>query len=89
MNTRSEREVVAVTASGVNDDKVLRAADVGLTMVIVHNICAVELIDFAIVAKEQIKSLIDTSIYGRELMYVFVSELREGKKEIKGERKKE
>lgn len=52
MNTRSEREVVAVTASGVNDDKVLRAADVGLTMVIVHNICAIELIDFAIVAKE-------------------------------------
>lgn len=85
MNTRSEREVVAVTASGVNDNKVLRAADVGLTMVIVHNICAVELIDFAIVAKEQIKSLIDTSIYGRELM----SELRERKKEIKGERKRE
>ena len=52
MNTRSKREVVAVTASGVNDDKVLRAADVGLTMVIVHNICAIELIDFAIVAKE-------------------------------------
>ena len=54
MNTRSEREVVAVTASGVNDDRVLRAADVGLTMVIVHYLCAVELIDFAIVAKEYI-----------------------------------
>ena len=26
-------EIVAVTASGVNDDKVLRSADVGLTMV--------------------------------------------------------
>lgn len=26
-------EVVAVTASGVNDDQVLRSADVGLTMV--------------------------------------------------------
>lgn len=52
MNTRSEREVVAVAASGVNDDKVLRAADVGLTMVIVHDICAVDVIDVAIVAKE-------------------------------------
>ena len=27
-------EVIAVTASGVNDDKVLTSADVGLTMVI-------------------------------------------------------
>lgn len=35
MQTRSTSngEVVAVTASGVNDDKVLRTADVGLTMV--------------------------------------------------------
>ena len=35
MGTRStpHGEIVAVTASGVNDDKVLRSADVGLTMV--------------------------------------------------------
>ena len=33
MNTRSAREVVAVTASGVNDDKVLRAANLGHAMV--------------------------------------------------------
>ena len=31
-------EVVAVTASGVNDDEVLRSADVGLTMVTTSNI---------------------------------------------------
>lgn len=36
MESRSSNlggEVVAVTASGVNDDRVLRTADVGLTMV--------------------------------------------------------
>lgn len=33
-------EVVAVTASGVNDDKVLQTADVGLSMVIIsQHIC--------------------------------------------------
>ena len=33
-------EVVAVTASGVNDDKVLHTADVGLSMVIIsQQIC--------------------------------------------------
>lgn len=32
-------EVVAVTASGVNDDQVLTSADVGLTMVTFSNSC--------------------------------------------------
>lgn len=32
-------EVVAVTASGVNDDQVLISADVGLTMVTFSNPC--------------------------------------------------
>lgn len=41
MNTPSspDGEVVAVTASGVNDDHVLRFADVGLTMVFITKHC--------------------------------------------------
>ena len=38
MNSR-DGEVVAVTASGVNDDQVLTSADVGLTMVTFSTSC--------------------------------------------------
>lgn len=66
MKTRSAREVVAVTASGVNDDKVLRAADVGLTMGVAGTDVAKESAD-VVLQDDNFSSIVEAVKWGRNV----------------------
>ncbi|KAL9972964.1 hypothetical protein ACROYT_G019365 [Oculina patagonica] len=62
----SNGEVVAVTASGVNDDKVLKSADVGLTMGVSGTDVAKESADI-VLQDDDFSSIVEAVKWGRNL----------------------